>query len=482
MDIQQGALSQLGQGAQPQLLPGRPVSALSQMQQMLMARQGVQQQNSINNIRDLQTQRNSVDMSAVDEAYDRAYPGAQPSLLSSFAAGVRGSGAFPGSKPLMGTLLGTATGLDYQDKVMSAQDRERALMQAKLAERGASNKNKSINADINAEVDILKASKLAAGLGGLGSSGTMDHTKWTATNFANMLKKNMDMLAKSRSELSGQELQALALRLTQHQQAVAEGTEEADLSSTTGSEGGDRVLPEGISLTAPDPVEQAGSSAMASGTAKSFLTNYENNYQLPASHANEIISMTDSIKNLAPVTGTGAEAMKWLGNALGTIGVDGSLVSNAANLTEAKALLTRAMNTRLLMEKGVQTASDEQRFRDELAKITDPKAVFEFMNNYSKEIALRSLEKSNFGSQYVGLVGEKKARPMEMDSNWQTVFNSMGPSFQNVGGRPMFRHQWIDGFKARYGNKPEYKEDPGQLYIDAERNWLKYAKENNSGR
>ncbi len=479
MDVQQGALSQVmipdDQNSQPQpvaaqplMAPGRPISGLEQMQQLLQMQQqaATQQKDSIGRIRNLQTQRDNIDTSAVSEAYDRAYPGAQPNLLSSFAAGVRGASAFPGSKPLVGNILGTMTGLDYQNRVGEEQNRARALMQAKLSEDAANRNSKNINTDLNTEVDILKASKLAGGAGA--RLGSMDHTAWTGSNFANVFKKNLDLLAKSRSELPAAEMNDLALKLTNYQKGVAEGTIDPSTAPPVD-------LPEGVTLTAPNPATQAGQVKAAGENEDVYFKNLQANYKAPASAADKILADIDTVEKLAPVTGTGANVEKFLGNVMASFGASNSFTKNAANMTEAAKIYARSVNDRVRQEVGVQTDSDIRRFQAEVSSMTDPKEIFDFTNNYVKEIALKAQAKASFGDAFnvnhtdpESKEAQTKFHASKLDSYWRTANDTYGPLVNKIGGRIVTRSQYIQAFTNKYGP------DAG---AEAEQMWVKKSKE-----
>lgn len=481
------------QGGLPVAPPISAPSGLQQMQQMLQMQQAQykQQQEAVQRIRTIQTKRDSLvddQIKATSEAMDRAYPGGSRDILSGITAGIRGAGAYPFNKTGLGTVMGAITGLDYMNRDADTQDRRRALMQAKQVESAGNTRLKNIDEDIKSETDIMKVSKLAGSLRG-GGAGSMDHSVLTGSQISSIYQMFVKKFTDARVD---GDIPALAMEATK--KAVGElngGTpiQPPVIASGTGVQqqvAGAPTQPapkaEPPSMLKPDPVKQAGDTEASKSLNKASMEDYEKNFRQPASAADNILSSVETIKTLGPVTGTAAEQLNWLGNAMATVGLDNSMVANAKNLSEAKKILMKLSNDRIRQEVGVQTASDEARFKAELAQITDPKEVFEMTMRYMKEAALRAKDKAAFAEWFMSNAttgndpqGNAHANPSgrfnvnSLNSAWSNIQKqTQGPMIINIGGKPVFKHQYIESFIKKYG------EDTGS---EAEQMWVKKSKE-----
>lgn len=477
MPMPQGGLPVPQQPVQMMTAP----SGLEQMKQMLQIQQQqyAQQQASTDRIHALQGRRDDLinqQIEGMNVGYDAAYPEPKPNLLSSFAAGVRGAGAFPGTKPALGTFLGAMTGLDYQNKDMENRSRARALAQAKLAENEGVLRTKGLDSDIKSEVEILKANKLASSFA-RGAAGSMDHSTLTGSQKSAIYQMN-------------------------YKKAVESGVEDPEVWAMEKTMRDIQALDSGQTGIAPteqptlkSAAELAGSKTDATKASELHFANVDKNYKAPAASADKILADLDSIEKLGPITGTGAEAWRWIGNAAASLGVDNALTRNAGSLTEASKIIARSVNDRVRQEVGVQTASDVQRFQDEVQKITEPKAVFDFTIRYAREIAKLAQDKATFADYWNSnmLTGkDQQGNPISggtkftntgMDSVWKAAMAENGPIMEMVGGKPMFKSEWVERFIAKYGKGTTDPEELSQLSNDAVRQWVKFSKENkNRGR
>jgi hypothetical protein len=470
----------LGQVGQPQqMVPGTPVSGLEQMRQLLMGQQE-EQQRAVNNIRGLQQQRDLTVNSQLGEMrnqYSEAYPEPDTSLLSHFTSGVRGAAAFPGSKPLIGTVLGAATGLDYQNKQerMSSSNRAQAL--AKVAENEGNVLTKDIDSEIKNEVDILKANKLSAGLLGSGR-GTMDHSGPTGTVIAGIYKKNLDIFVAARDP----DAEAHAMEKTQR-----------DLQTLYGANiniGGVQSTPIASSIPAAsaiptagkpnliprDPITVAGATEAAKKEAELDVQHANDRYTVPAKVADTVLSKVQGIRDLNPTTGTIAALTEPLGNLLGSMGVENAFTNNAANLGAVNTYLVKLSNDLTTQWKGVQTEGDVIRAKAESARITDQEKLFRFNLGRMQEMAERAKGAASFAASFKNDHGQYRTKEgKHVDEVWDRVRDdAFGPTFINYGGEPVFRHEWVKAYiRANEGRGKE----PEEVNNAASAAWLKVSKQ-----
>jgi hypothetical protein len=189
----------------------------------------------------------------------------------------------------------------------------------------------------------------------------------------------------------------------------------------------------------------------------------------PAVAAEGTLSTVNQLRSVPFTPGAFANQKKTIGNLMEAVGLKGSLVTEASNIENASKLIAQEVNSKVRAEVGVQTDSDVVRQAAESAKITDPKASFQFALNQMEENARRKIERSAFVKQ---METKPEAAKTDMRTEWlKHADETLGPSMINYGGKPVFRTQFINQAVAQ---NPDM--DPAEAKTAAAKAWLDLGK------
>jgi len=191
-------------------------------------------------------------------------------------------------------------------------------------------------------------------------------------------------------------------------------------------------------------------------------------YHRPAAAAESTLSTVNQLRSVPFNSGAFANQKKTIGNVLEAIGIKGSLVTEAGNITNASKILAQEVNAKVKAEVGVQTDSDVARQAEEGAKITDPAKSWQFSLNQMEESAKRKIERSSFVKQMElqGDVTKKDIRKEWLAYSEQTL----GPSVASYQNRPVFRNEFIKQAVAQNADM-----DPKEAEKAAAQAWLQIS-------
>lgn len=234
-----------------------------------------------------------------------------------------------------------------------------------------------------------------------------------------------------------------------------------------------RIQPETMPIGAVTNITEKNRAIGSAGSEE------YNEVQKQAFNANQVLNTTRDIASL-PNTETGMLAgikMK-AGDIASAFGVAPSLIANATDLHELNTQLETHVTGMLQQMKGAHSEQDVDRYRDYLARTSNPAEVFKFNLEHAREAALRMLE---MGKSYRDSVTSdanstdpriSRFAGMNASSDWQAKNNALGPNFITVNNdagekKQLFRSQAFEKLKQAYP-----KADSMELKQSFDNNWL----------
>lgn len=188
-----------------------------------------------------------------------------------------------------------------------------------------------------------------------------------------------------------------------------------------------------------------------------------------ATAGQNMISTVNELKQLKFNPGMFAKWKQRGGNLAEAFGNDGPLAKMAAQSGNAESLLQSLSNARISLEKGVQTRDDEIRFKNEIAKITDPKAAFDYMLKHMNEMGLKAQEKANVYEDFRHKNGGVTYDGA--DKVWEERQKQYGGMVKKYGGGFVGRSEFINAIVSDPANVKAYKGDKAALQQRAEKEW-----------
>lgn len=193
-------------------------------------------------------------------------------------------------------------------------------------------------------------------------------------------------------------------------------------------------------------------------------------WQVERNQANDQLNTHGMLTALRPEFETGftAPIREKVGAALDAFGIKGGLPKEARNLQAVNKMIREQVNARMTMEKGVQTEGDTQRFQQAYLNTQDTPYAFDLMLGMIKESSLRKQERAQMAEEYVNA--------NKSHANIQKVWEDhrdkvLGPMIVNFGGKPMWRHEYIEKAKALNADA-----DPSEVEAYASKKWLELSR------
>lgn len=224
--------------------------------------------------------------------------------------------------------------------------------------------------------------------------------------------------------------------------------------------------PRNYSLETPE--ERAGKSAFNQAMSKSDVDSYD----AVRKGQQQALITKSTVNELRQLKFTPGYFEKWKqrgGNILEAFGSNGPLAQAARQSGNAQKLLQGLTNARVALEKGVQTDGDVERFKNEIASITDPKEGYKYMLAYMEELSNKQIEQFNtidrFQKQNGSLKGAEQA--------WQQRHQAYGGLVRRINNTTVRRSEFIEKFVSHPANKKAYAGREAELLARAEREWAK---------
>jgi hypothetical protein len=205
--------------------------------------------------------------------------------------------------------------------------------------------------------------------------------------------------------------------------------------------------------------------------------NAENAYTEIAKQSESTAQWYDTLRQMEEMdlnaTGSFANIRNSAGKLLESLGYpNAGLAKDAKNLSSVNNLIMQGIQQRLAVQNGVQAKDDADRERQSFAQITDPKQVFKALVTQAKAKALRTVEQEEFYRAWKADKGSYDGA----STAWNKYLIDT-PIMTNYGGKPVYMHQWIDGFIKR--NEKAFADDgvtPAQAQEIAGDEWRKIPK------
>ena len=197
---------------------------------------------------------------------------------------------------------------------------------------------------------------------------------------------------------------------------------------------------------------EAGTVKGAEEMYKNYAKQYED-IQIDASAASKELDQIHTLRNIKPNTNMFANTQETIGNLIGALGGDANspLIQDAVKNRQSNIILSQIMNNSLKAEKGQQTKTDEVRIANEFPKTTDFNKVFDFGLSLAQERAKRRQDRLKF---FGDVAGANNGVPVRGQEAWDKEMRQ-DPLTQYLGGKLVFRSQFIDAFKRRYKDATE---------------------------
>lgn len=204
-------------------------------------------------------------------------------------------------------------------------------------------------------------------------------------------------------------------------------------------------LPEVPSATLRNKPLEAQQKSAAEGVGKTRGEQYASVAQ-SAEAAQQELQAFNMLEKIQPKTNAAANANEHLGALFNALGQDpnSELIQNAIKNRQSNLILDQLRNASLKAEKGVQTKSDELRIANEFPKTTDFSQAWKFGVKLGKERAQRRIERLAYFDQNAEAGG-----PGTAQSGWAKEYSS-DPLTQYLGGKLIFRSDFVDKFKQKY--------------------------------
>lgn len=212
----------------------------------------------------------------------------------------------------------------------------------------------------------------------------------------------------------------------------------------------------------------AGKSAFNQALAKGSVDSYDG-LRKGQEQALMTKSVINELRTLKFDPGAFAVWKKRGGNILEAFGSDGPLARAAAQSGSAEKLLQGLTNARVSLEKGVQTKDDVERFKGEIAQITDPKEGYKYMLKYMEELANKQIEQFNVVDRY----RQQKGNLDGAEQVWQQRSAQYGGLVKRINNQAVGRTEFVEKFIAVPANKKAYAGNEAALRERAEREWAK---------
>ena len=193
-------------------------------------------------------------------------------------------------------------------------------------------------------------------------------------------------------------------------------------------------------------------------------------WQTERNQANDQLNTYAMIKALRPEFETGftAPIKEKVGAALDAFGIKGGMPKEARNLQAVNKMIREQVNARMTQEKGVQTEGDTQRFSQAYLNTQDTPYAFDLMLGMIKESSLRKQDRAQLAEDYIA----NNKSHAGIQKAWEDRRDKvLGPMLINVGGKPMWRHEYIE--KAKELNSDA---DPAEVEAYAAKKWLELSK------
>lgn len=207
-------------------------------------------------------------------------------------------------------------------------------------------------------------------------------------------------------------------------------------------------------------------------TAEKVADNQADSVKKLQDDAQSGLNMVSTVNELRQLKFNPGVFAKWQqrgGNLLEALGNNGPLAKMAAQSSNAEALLTAMSNARISLEHGVQTKDDEIRFKNELAKITDPREAYEYMLKHMVELGTKAQDQYNFVEDYRKAHGGTTYDGAQQA--WMERTKQYGGMVKRYQGNFIGRSEFIDHIVNDPANVAAYKGDTAKLRQRAEKEW-----------
>lgn len=191
-----------------------------------------------------------------------------------------------------------------------------------------------------------------------------------------------------------------------------------------------------------DKAEEARKKEYATESEKLALKDYDENVKVPGQVAESTLNNIGMLRQIPRTQDMFAPYREQLGAAMGAMGLDGKMATEAENLQQVRPILAKIANDRLLLAKGVQTEGDAQRAFNEFVKITDTQKAADFMYAWAEELANRA----KFKKQVYELSAKEKGTMREGSSYWDKTDYARAAPVAILNGRPWTYTAWKQAF------------------------------------
>lgn len=196
------------------------------------------------------------------------------------------------------------------------------------------------------------------------------------------------------------------------------------------------------SITYKDKAAEAGKKEFATESEKLALKDYDENVKVPGQVAESTLNNIGMLKQIPRTQDMFAPYREKLGAAMGAMGLDGKMATEASNLQQVRPILAKIANDRLLLAKGVQTEGDAQRAYNEFIKITDTQQATDFMYAWAEELANRA----KFKKQVYELSAKEKGTMREGSDYWNKTDYAQAAPVAILGNKAWTYTDWRNRF------------------------------------
>lgn len=190
----------------------------------------------------------------------------------------------------------------------------------------------------------------------------------------------------------------------------------------------------------------------AKGVGKAAATEFEAVKTSATSAAAQYEAM-NQLEKIDPRVNRFAGLYANVAEALSALGQDPSspIIQDAIKTRQSDVILNQLRNASLKAEKGVQTAGDEKRIAAELPKTTDLAQVWDYSIRLGRERAKRKMDQSQF---YTNFAEGSSGDIVGASSAWDKQTRE-DPLTQYLGGKLIFRQDFLDSFLRKYPDATE---------------------------
>lgn len=217
---------------------------------------------------------------------------------------------------------------------------------------------------------------------------------------------------------------------------------DTNIAATQQIPGAQPAAPQVPASAAILPIGASGNIAKSGEGVVSSGTEEYKQIQEQKIAASRALQTTNDLSNLPPVDTSKFAGWKMaMGNTLDALGVGGALADKSADINKLNTMLENHVTTQMLLtNKGATGSEDVQRYRDQLASIRDPQAVYAFNVQHIRELAQRQMQQADVYNQTVMNAvsnpdpAQRQFPMMNAQAAWQKTNAELGPTFITVKG------------------------------------------------